>query len=161
MCSWGQAAKNSTTCSHEWRTHRTSTLIFNIETWRRLERSIPCHGHKCQDGVESITNMEAGWTARRTRGPALIWTNLLDHRPLNTCIEISHENSQVCVMTCCLLFVAQQSPSLKPLPPCREGLPRLSRVTAPSLWHKSSIWFHLTGVMNNLKEGIIISSPLH
>lgn len=55
------------------------------------------------------------------------------------------------------LFVAQQHPCwIQSFPPWSNSLPCLSWVTALPLWHNSSIWFHLTGAMNNLTGGIII-----
>lgn len=38
MCSWGQAAKNSPACSHEWRAQSNITLVFSITTWHGLKR---------------------------------------------------------------------------------------------------------------------------
>lgn len=33
MCSWGHAAKNSSACSHEWRTRSNVALIFSTNAW--------------------------------------------------------------------------------------------------------------------------------
>lgn len=158
MCSWGHVAKNSTACSHEWRAHSTIALVFSTKTWHGQKRSSSGHGHKCQGWVYSNTNT-GWWAAKSTLGFTPIWINLLNHCPL---FEHSQENvtwkePSECHDIPCFLFVAQQHPCwIQSFPPWSNSLPCLSWVTALPLWHNSSIWFHLTGAMNNLTGGIII-----
>lgn len=163
MCSWGHVAKNSAACSHEWRAHSNVALVFSTKAWHGKKRSSSGHSHKCQGVVQSATN--TGWVNRRqhlklwpcldqpSEPSSFIWT---------LCSKMSHGKSRARVMASCVFVggptVYVHDCPMETLPPWSNVLPYLSQVTALALWHKSSIWFHLTGAMNNLIRGIIISS---
>lgn len=162
MCSWGHVAKNSTACSHEWRSHSTIALVFSTKAWHGQKRSSSGHSHKCQGGVQSDTN--TGWVnCKRHLRPrphldlpsepsSSVWT-LAGDMWTAKCVSWHPV----------FLFVAPAASMLVPW-----GLYLHAAMAFHawvelqlSLWHKSSIWFHLTGAMNNLIGGIIISSQLH
>lgn len=159
MCSWGHVAINSTACSHEWRAHSTIALVFSTETW---------HEQKKKKVIFWPWPQMSGWgtnaTPTRLVGRVNCEPNLRLRPHLDQPTEASSsvwtlagkchmETAERVSWHPRVLSVAQRIHA--PLP-WSLHLPCLSRVTALPLWHKSSIWFHLTGAMNNLIEGALL-----
>lgn len=162
MCSWGHVAKNSTACSHEWRAHSTIALVFSTKAWHGQKKVIfwpqpQMSGWDTKRHQHRVGELRAAPEASPTFGPTY-WTIFIC---LNTLQEnVTWKQPGAChgILCFCWWPSSIHACSIDTLPPCSNGLPCLSWVTALPLWHKSSIWFHLTGAMNNLIRGIIISS---
>lgn len=155
MCSWGHDAKNST-AFFPWvaGTHTTITLVFIAKARHGRKRSLSGHGHKCQGGVQNDT-IAGRSNSKQLRRCRPIWTVV---HGLNTRRSKCHVVTAKRVLWYhgfCLYPSSIHACSMESSPPCRHGLPFLSRVTALPLWHKSSIWFHLTGDMNNWSDALL------
>lgn len=116
MCSWGHVAKNSTACSHEWRAHSTVALVFSTIAWHGQKKVIfwpwpqMSGGRGTKRHQHRVGELRAGPQALPPFGPSY-WTTVLC---LNTCREMSHGNSQVSVMTSCVLFCSPAASMLVP-----------------------------------------------